>query len=157
MGITFQISNGDLYINPATGSSKTIDGLQKVSQDVAEAILLDFNVERNYGNDINPSGKQTGSAVIGVVSPIDIKARIHAAIERLRRLQIADEYLTDDEEIITIKSLQVEFSDSGTTVNFFLELVVRSGKLVTQQGAINLKPTSLSHVDPKGLFTNDQK
>ena len=150
MSTTLQISNGDLFIDRSTGTTQSISGTSKLAQDIAEALLVNFDLERNFGNTMNVDGIQP--SIIGQVSEVDVRERIESAIDRLKNKQAEDDQLDPTEELVNIERLDIELLNGNTEVRFLLEVSTAKRERVNVGDTLTLKPTQLKHVNPPGTF-----
>ncbi len=150
MSTTLKISNGDLFIDESFGAPTTLSGVEKLSQDIAESLLINFDPERRFGNTLNSSSSR--QSIIGQISKIDARERIEAAIDRLRRLQSEDDQIEDDEQIVEIVSIDIDVLENGTEIRFLLVVATVSKKEVSASGTIPLQAVKLDHVTPPDIF-----
>lgn len=117
---------GDIYLN-SSGKSLIIDGVHKLKQDITESLLTVYDSNRNYGNKAQIG---TIASDNNYLNEYSIEIDINDAIERLKAYQQKDIYLTEEEEIASIDSIQVE-SINRTKYVFFLELTNQSGTAIS--------------------------
>jgi len=143
MSTTFKVSDGDLFINVDTGRLEQITDEVKLSQDLAASLMLDLDIDRDYGGELNElaSNNTLGStANKALVSQV-----IAEAVSRLQASQQADVNATQAETITGIKTLNVvQDSDAKSTIYFFLEVRNELGEDVGVVQKVT-KPTSLDH------------
>jgi hypothetical protein len=108
MSVTFKCDNGDLILD-TSGRFAVVSGLEKCSQDIAEALL---NVwDPNGNNDYNGSelaliqGETAGLSTMRIEE--QIRYAVQSAVERLMDAQSNDLYIDEDEQIEDIRELQV--------------------------------------------------
>lgn len=149
MSKTFQISNGDLFINPSTGAVREIVGPEKAFQDVAESLLTAFDPSRNFGSSLD--AKDENSVIIGALGEGEVKLRIQDAIDRLILDQSNDPNITDDERIDKIEDITVDFQNDGTEILFLVTLSTVDKNKLEVGDKIVFSPTKLNHLLPKSL------
>jgi len=126
MSYTLKCDNGDL-ISDASGSYTSISGLHKVSQDVAEALLNNYDPEvvtYYNGSELYRVGEQTT-----ILNTIGVEEWVHTmvmeAMDRLQDLQDDDEYIDEDESIEDVTELTVNKA-GYLSWRFILRLVTES-------------------------------
>ena len=135
---TLQISDGDLVPNKNTGVLSTVTSTAKAGQDVACAILTEFNSYLQQGNELLTSG-------IGQVSLLNeavVSQYITEAINRLIAIQSVNGF---DDRVTAIRQIKTQSVGLSTTV-FFVEVEHSTGDNVSVVDYINRKPTSLNHL-----------
>ena len=142
MTTTFKMSDGDLFFD-INGRLEYVEGFEKVSQDMAEVLLTNFDVDRNYGTEL----VLVDSSPVFNISQSQVTLYVTDAIERLRNLQRTSSYTTLQEEIASIESIEV-FKNDQTEILFGVAVRTSSGPSINT--AINMaqKPVSLQHLMP---------
>lgn len=133
---TFKVSSGDLYIDEPTGRFKLIEKEEKLSQDMAEALLTGYETARNFGNRLI-TFKNFISAMVS--------SELYDAVNRLQKYQEKQQNMPVEEKISTINAIEVVSVETDT---FFYVEVSNSnsqsfGKLLDR----TIK-TDLSHLLP---------
>lgn len=152
MSETFRISDGDLWVDPVTGRLALIDGIEKCSQDIAEAIMVDSQqsnrsgvaFSRPLGSELARVGTERPLLFGGVIGKPMVAKKVQEALVRLQTMQGRDPNITPEERIASISRLVVE-ALNVTDYIFFVECMVESGDRAI---AHNLRPTSLNHQFP---------
>ena len=108
---TFKVSAGDLYIAEATGRFKLIENEEKLSQDIAEALLTGFEATRNFGNRLI-----NFSSVIPGVVPNELAD----AITRLRKFQERQQDMPSEEKISSVNAIDIVQVE--TELYYFIEV-----------------------------------
>lgn len=128
MSTTIRMADGDIYINSA-GRSETIEGTDKCSQDIAEVLMTEV-AERDFGSEL---------ASLTIPEPVQVFAgraliskKVDEAIQRLRRMQQQDPYITADEQIERISRLVVE-QFGPTDYVFWVNVVLRNTTVTSDQ------------------------
>lgn len=138
MSKTLQMVDGDFFVG-ADGRYVEIDGIDKTAQDIAEALLTEYDAQRDEGNALIGASTED-PRIIGSLSKAYVKREITAAIERLQRYQQRDPAITDLELIDRIRSLIViVLPEKKTDANFFLEVEVVSGEVITMRKVVSLR------------------
>lgn len=145
MSSTFYVFNGDIYLAEDSGRSYLVDGVDKCSQDIMESFYTDYDPERNIGSEISDiyslpiMGK-------GVMTSF-IKSKVADVIERLQLYQQVDPYITADEKIKDILTLQVQ-QLNNTTYVFYIKVSVEDPTTnVTSILPIIVNNTTLLDID----------
>ena len=142
---TVMVSDGDINIDVNTGRAIFIEDLQKAGQDVAEAILTEFNSFFQEGNEFMTSGlgKTPGNAQSMA------SQWISEAINRVIVKQTVNNF---DDKITGIRQLKTQIA-GNSNLAFFVEVEHSSNKTVSIVDYMNMKPTSLKQVlDYSGLL-----
>ncbi len=109
MSRTLKTENGDLFVNESNGRVQYIEGIEKLSQDVAWSLMVTYDPERDFGQELDQV--LTGNRRIQFLSIINaafIRERVTAAIERLQALQQQyPEHLSPYEAIERIQDIKV--------------------------------------------------
>jgi hypothetical protein len=138
---TCRVSDGGLDIDD-TGAQTLVTGPEKAAQDAIDSLLMPFDTDRNYGNEMFNAN---GSLVSVVGNPLlgqqAVTSYLEGAIFRLMQLQQTSGLpIDDDERIKHIGSLIVRPGGDATEFQFFLAL-----ELVTET-VIRAFRVRLSHL-----------
>lgn len=133
---TFKVSAGDLFISDATGRFPLIEKEEKLSQDMAEALLTGFEATRNFGNRLI----NFKNFIAAMVS-----SELYDATNRLQKYQEKQQNMPAEEKISSINAIEVMSVETDT---FFYVEVSNSnlqsfGKLLDKSIT-----TDLSHLLP---------
>jgi len=108
MSYTLKCDDGDLVQN-AAGQYTSVAGLEKVSQDVAESLLNNYDPDNTTyynGSELYKVGDQTT-----ILSTIGVEEWVHSIVmesmDRLQDLQDDDNYVDEAESIESIQELTV--------------------------------------------------
>ncbi len=105
MSKTFAVVNGSVVMG-ADGQPETIEGYDKINQDINDVLLTPFNADRNYGNEL-----LSDSVILAERSAIPglVQRDVTAAIGRLKTYQgqLAREQLPPSEKIDRLKAVNV--------------------------------------------------
>jgi hypothetical protein len=151
MASTFRMVDGDIFFD-VNGRLQSIEGFDKVSQDIAESLLTDFDVQRAYGCELNrvvtdPAfniGEQQASSYVS------------DAIERLRQFQRTNSTTTAQEEISMVESIQVHKNDQ-TEILFGLAVRTTAGPSVESSVRLAPNPVRLDHLLPPSTTQQSQE
>jgi hypothetical protein len=143
--------DGDIFFD-VNGRLHTIEGFDKVSQDIAESLLTDFDVQRDFGSELpkisaDPSfnvGEQQASSYIS------------DSIERLRALQRTNPTTTKQEEIAMVESIEVHKNDQ-TEILFGLAVRTTAGPSVESNVRLAPNPVRLDHLLPPSTTQQSQE
>ena len=144
MSVTLAVANGDLHDN-ARGSAPLISGRDKLAQDIAEALLSEYD----YSRDAN--GKLVSMRVTGPGAKALIQGEVSRILTRLQKLQDQDGYITDSERIAGIGTVQVKQLNE-TDYQFHATVVTLDGGSLTVTDAVSYRPVRLAHTYPSGIF-----
>jgi len=142
MSITLQKSNGDLFLDAETGQGVVVNGPNKVSQELADLYLTDFDSDRNWGSEFKmdqfalSSMRQSQSILF---------LKLNQANARILVKQSEDPNL-DSTEKITLFSQADVVMDMENQALLFYSVADLGLVTVEQMVGISLKPTSLKHV-----------
>jgi hypothetical protein len=148
MATTFRMVDGDIFFD-VNGRLDAIDGFDKVSQDLAEVLLTNLDVERDYGSelvlvDMSPTFN---------ISESQVTTYVLDSVDRLRALQRSNRFTTLQEEISAVESIQV-YKNDQTEITFGLAVLTSAGPSVESSVSLSQKPVSLNHLLPPA--TNEQ-
>jgi len=142
MATTFRMADGDLYFD-VNGRLEQIRDFDKVSQDIAEVLMTDLDVDRLYGSELP---LVTSGPVVNV-SEAQVTTLVADAIERLRGFQATNLTTSLAEEIMSITQIQV-FKNDQTEVTFGVEVTTSAGGTISSAAAFAPKPVALNHILP---------
>ncbi len=127
MSQTLKFSDGDLVLGE-NGQGQWIWAEEKLSQDVAEALLMKYNAEDDMGNRI--LSVEIPSASNHVLMEGWIKSEVSQAISRYRVVAQGFPYRQEGETIRSVRRLDVVMS--GNLALFYLEIETENGTTVPQ-------------------------
>ncbi len=151
MASTFRMVDGDIHFD-VNGRLQTIEGFDKVSQDIAESLLTDFDVQRDFGCELNrvvadPAfniGEQQASSYVS------------DSIERLRAFQRTNPTTTKQEEISMVESIEV-YKNDQTEILFGLAVLTTAGPSVESNVRLAPNPVRLDHLLPPSTTQQSQE
>lgn len=151
MSITLQKSNGDLFLNAETGQGEIVIGPNKVSQELADLYLTDYDADRNWGSEFKMD-QFTMSSMRQAQSILYLK--LNQANARILNKQSEDPIMDDTERITTFSQTDV-IMDAENQALLFYSVADLGLVTVDQLIGISLKPTSLKHViaPPPGIIS----
>ena len=121
MSKTIRIADGDIYID-SNGQSSLVDSVNKSGQDIAAALLIDYDANTSFGSELATFVQSPYNFISdGIVQQLILEA-----VQRLQAKQQQDSASTSDERIARIKDLRIDRSDNGD-VFFYLELETETG------------------------------
>lgn len=144
MSVTLAVRNGDLDDN-ARGSVDLIRGRDKLAQDIAEALLSEYD----YRRDAN--GKLVSMRITGPGAKSLIHGEVLRIVTRLQRLQDLDPYCDDSERISGTASIDVT-QINETDYRFKLNVMTVDGGRLAIGDVVSYRPVQLAHTYPSGLF-----
>jgi len=151
MTTTFRMVDGDLFFD-VNGRLDAIDGAVKLSQDLAEVLLTEFDVDRDFGSELHTVETDPSFNI----SEQQVSAFVADAVERVQALQRSNENTTRDEEIAAIEQIEVN-KNKQTEILFGLAVSTTEGTTVASQTAIRSKPVRLRHQLPPSTSEQDQE
>jgi len=151
MTTTFRMADGDLFFD-VNGRLDAIGGAVKLSQDLAEVLLTEFDVDRDFGSELHLVETDPSFNI----SEQQVAAFVADAVERVQNFQRSNENTTRDEEIASIDQIEVN-KNKQTEILFGLAVSTTEGATVASQTAIRSKPVSLRHQLPPSTSEQDQE
>lgn len=143
MSKTLAVANGDLDTG-AAGSGILIEKEDKANQDIAEALLSEYDVVRDQG------GKLAFMVVPAVGGKTLIAGEIQRIISRLKASQADDAWLTLEERILD--STVSVYQDPNTGYFFFrLQCQLAGNNTITITDSVRQRVTQLAHTWPNGI------
>lgn len=143
MSYTLAVADGDLDIN-AVGTTDLVQGRDKLSQDLAEILLSDYDAERDYG------GKLQTMSVTGPGAKALVSSELQAITNRLKAMQSQDKTATVSERIASVPGIDVQQLQSTDFV-FRIRVRTADANTVAVQDVLKYRPTSLAHIWPNGV------
>jgi hypothetical protein len=129
MSTTIRMADGDLFVDTA-GRTETVTDANKCAQDVAEVLLTPLDGLRDYGSEL---------ASLNVPQPVSLLAgraliskKVDEAVQRLKRSQERDPYVTDQEQIEKINRLIVN-NINDTDFVFWVNVLLRDATVTSTQ------------------------
>lgn len=151
MASTFRMVDGDIFFD-VNGRLQTIEGFDKVSQDIAEVLLTDFDVQRAFGSEL----PLVASDPTFNVGEQQAASYISDSVERLRAIQRTNPTTTKEEEIAIVESIEVHKNDQ-TEILFGLAVRTTAGPSVESNVRLAPKPVRLDHLLPPSTTQQDQE
>ena len=127
MSKTLKKADGDLVHESSNGSMYYIQGIEKLTQEVADVLMTIYVPERGWGSQLNSLiGNNSKSGVmVDMFGQALIQKAVNDAIERLKQRQ-KDTYLLTNTEMLDTSNVQVMALDK-TTYMFYLQVTPVSG------------------------------
>lgn len=128
MSQTLLKEDGDIYIDPSSGRPQLIAGIRKLSQDVADALTIEYDASRDFGQELTQVLiANAGAAFLNVINAAYIKNRVEEAIARLKSVQQSrPDQMTDYELIDKVRDLRV-YAISNTNYVFTVTVEPKAG------------------------------
>lgn len=150
MAATYKMVDGDLFFD-VNGRMEAIEGFAKVSQDIAEVLLTNFDSSRDYGSELS----LTDANPVFNLAESQVSSYVMDAVERLRNLQRTNNTTTAQEEIASIDAVEV-FKNDQTEVTFGLAVSTTAGPQI--QSSVDLRtPVALNHLLPPSKTEQSQE
>jgi hypothetical protein len=143
MSRTLAVSNGDLDTG-AAGSGILIEGADKANQDIAEALLSEYDFVRDQG------GKLAYMVVPAIGGKTLIAGEVQKIIQRLKASQAEDPWITLDERILDA-DVSVYRDDSTGYFFFRLSCPTAGNSVITVTDSVRQRVTQLAHTWPNGV------
>ena len=162
MSRTLKKRDGDLVFSASNGRQPLVHGVEKLSQDVADALMTEYDPVRAFGSQaasLDTINERNLSGPLGSISRGIIKSFIREALERLRSLQkLRGSNIDPFETIKDIGTVRViQFSKTGYMSN--VNVVPEAGPDVnTSTFLIQLRHQFLSSNKPNlpgSVITDD--
>lgn len=151
MARTFRMSDGDLEFD-VNGRLTLLEGAEKVQQDIAEALLTDYDRTRDFGSRLNAlTYNPSMNASEGQISTY-----ISDAIDRLRAMQRTNPTTTRQEEIAMVDGIQV-FKNDQTEVLFGVSVITTEGQGANTTIMLAPNPVKLNHLLPPSVTEQNQQ
>lgn len=144
---TLRISNGDLVPSDATGILETVTGLEEGSQNVARALLIEYDSFNDEGNELI---NFTSSGASNFMTDALVQQFLTEAINRLIIKQRDTEI---DGKIYQVNQIKTRFVGM-TTLVFLVEALFANGETVTIVDQAKIQPTKLDQVLNPGSLIN---
>lgn len=129
MSKTLKKRDGDIVLQSSNGRNIYIQGIEKLSQDVPDALMTEYDPERGFGSQISNLDQINSrkSGPMGLINRGYIKTLVREAIERLQKLQKSRvDQLTSFEAIESIGTIRViQFARTGYI--FFVDVTPFDG------------------------------
>lgn len=150
MAKTFKMVDGDVFFD-VNGRLDEIVDFQKVSQDLAEVLLTDLDVSRDFGSELNIVSSDPSFNV----SEQQVSSFVMDAVDRLRNLQRTNPTTTRQEEISAVETIRVHQNDQ-TEILFGLSIRLTSGPSLESRVRLAPKAVSLEHLLPPSVVEQNQ-
>ncbi len=151
MASTFKMVDGDIFFD-VNGRLQSIEGFDKVSQDIAESLLTDFDVQRAFGCELNRVVTDPGFNI----GEQQASSYVSDAIERLRQFQRTNPTTTPQEEISMVESIEV-YKNDQTEILFGLAVRTTAGPSVESSVKLAPNPVRLDHLLPPSTTQQSQE
>lgn len=151
MANTFRMVDGDLFFD-VNGRLDSIEGFDKVSQDIAEVLLTNLDVSRDYGSELI----LVDSSPVFNIGESQVTTYVLDAIDRLRALQRTNQFTTQQEEIAAVESIEV-FKNDQTEITFGVSVLTTAGPFIESGVNLAQKPVALNHLLPPSTSEQSQE
>lgn len=150
MAITLKKRDGDIVLQGSNGRPYWIQGNEKLAQDTSDALMTDYDPERQFGSLVNNIDTiNSNRAIVGIFNRGFIRQNVRDAIERLQALQqIRSDQLNSFEAIAEIQTVRV-YQTSRTGYVFTVNVVPFGGlDVIPMSYRINLRHQFLDSSKP---------
>jgi cytochrome oxidase Cu insertion factor (SCO1/SenC/PrrC family) len=129
MSLTLKKENGDLVVQESNGRMYYIQGIEKLSQDTADCLMVTYDPERDFGQELDKIlTSNTRVSFLNVINNSYIKARVEEAVARLKKLQQSrPDQLNDYEAIERVSDVQVYTLEGPTNYVFVVDVTPVAG------------------------------
>ena len=109
MSKTLKKENGDIVIQESNGRPYTIGGIEKLTQEVADSLMITYDPSRDFGHELDQIlGNNTRLSFLSVINSAYIRSRVEEAVYRLKALQkTRPDQIDDFEAIEKIRDVKV--------------------------------------------------
>lgn len=136
---TLKVSNGDLVPSAGTGILETVTSLAEGAQNIARALLLEYNSFYDEGNELL-------NFTSGSSTPFMTDALVQQFLtEAVNRLIIKQRDTEVDSKIYQVNQIKTRFAGM-TTLVFLVEALFANGQTVTIVDQAKIQPTKLDHI-----------
>ena len=143
---TLRVSNGDLVPSDGTGILDTVTSLEEGAQNIARALLLEYNSFFDEGNELINFTNSNSTPFM--TTPL-VQQFLTEAINRLIIKQRDTEI---EGKIYQVNQVKTRFVGM-TTLVFLVEVLFASGQTVTIVDQAKIKPTKLDQIlNPSSLI-----
>jgi hypothetical protein len=127
MSITLKKQDGDLEHLSSNGGMYYIQGIEKLTQEVADVLMTIYDPERGWGSQLNTliGNVSKPGVIIDVIGQSLIQQAVDDAVDRLKQRQ-KETYLLTDIETVDTSTVQV-FTVDKTMYTFYLQVKPVSG------------------------------
>lgn len=140
---TIRVSNGDFVPAEGTGVLETVSGMEEGSQNVARALLIEYNTFMDEGNELI---NFTNNGASTFMTDILVQQFVTEAVNRLIIKQKDSEI---DGKIYQINQCKTRVVGLSTLV-FLIETLFYNGDTVTVVDQMRIQPTKLDHILSSG-------
>jgi len=142
---TLRVSNGDLVPSDGTGILETVTGIEEGSQNVARAVLSEYNSYFDEGNELI-NFTSAGS------TPFATSALVQQFLtEAVNRLIIKQRDTEIEGKLYQVNQIKTRFVGM-TTLVFLVEALFVNGQTVTIVDQAKIQPTKLDHIVNSGTI-----
>jgi hypothetical protein len=136
---TLRVSNGDLVPSIGTGILETVTDLEEGAQNVARALLLEYNSFYDEGNEFL-------NFISGSVTPFMTDSLVQQFItEAINRLIIKQRDIEIESKILQVNQIKTRMV-GWTTLVFLVEVLIANGQTLTVVDQARIQPTKLDHI-----------
>jgi hypothetical protein len=134
MSVTLKKVDGDIYIQGSNGRPQLIGGVEKLSQDIADCLMITYDPDRDFGHELDTVlGATSRHTFANVINASTVKQFVEEAIMRLRSVQRSrPDQVTDFESVDKVRDIKV-YPLGKTGYIFFVEVTPVAGPDVNQQ------------------------
>lgn len=140
---TLRVANGDLVPSDGTGILETVTSLEEGAQNVARALLTEYDSFFDEGNELI---NFTSNGASTFLSDALVQQFVTEAINRLIIKQRDTEI---DGKIYQVNQIKTRFAGL-TTLVFLVEVLFANGQTVTIVDQAKINPTKLDHIVNSG-------
>jgi len=143
---TLKVANGDLVPTLGTGILETVSSIEEGSQNVARAILIEYNSYHDEGDELmNFSSSNSTSYLTESIIQQFLTEAINRLIIKQRDTEI-------DGKLYQVNQIKTRLVGLSTLV-FLVEVIFADGQSVTIVDQAKIQPTQLNHLlNPASLI-----
>ncbi len=125
---TILLEDGDIVIGGSSGRPEYIEGIRKLSQDVAHALLSQYVPEYQFGSEVQDIvSNNSRASFLHSINAAYIRNRIEEALQRLKSMQqTRPERLSPFETLDKVQDVRV-YSINSTDYVFMVDVKPKAG------------------------------
>lgn len=161
MSKTLKKENGDIVIQESNGRPYTISGIEKLTQEVADCLMITYDPSRDFGHELDQIlGNNTRLSFLSVINSAYIRSRVEEAVYRLKALQkTRPDQIDDFEAIEKIRDVKV-YQTGSTDYNFIVDVTPVAGpdkNILSFSVKLSHQLLSTAKANLPGMSTDDNR
>ena len=161
MSKTLKKENGDIVIQESNGRPYTIGGIEKLTQEVADSLMITYDPSRDFGHELDQIlGNNTRLSFLSVINSAYIRSRVEEAVYRLKAIQkTRPDQIDDFEAIEKIRDVKV-YQTGSTDYNFIVDVTPVAGpdkNILSFSVKLSHQLLSTAKANLPGMSTDDNR